>query len=220
MAAKFSLSSARVLSFRDGPDYENPTDANGDNVYEVTVRASDGVLYADRMVRVTVNDDNEGPTIMLVPTSGLSISGNARASVAEGTTAVGAYTASGPDAASARWMLTGADSASFSRSPATGASTALTFVTAPDFETKASYTVTVTATDSTGASDSIDVTVTVTDVEEQGCGDALIDRYDANTNCAIEKNEVITAINDYLDGGQNAPTKTEVIRLINLYLDA
>ena len=41
-----------------------PGDANRDNVYEVTVRASDGGLYADRMVMVTVTDAPEGPTIM------------------------------------------------------------------------------------------------------------------------------------------------------------
>ena len=33
------------------PNYEMPTDANRDNVYEVTVRASDGTLYEDRMVQ-------------------------------------------------------------------------------------------------------------------------------------------------------------------------
>ena len=64
------------------------------------------------------------------------------------------------------------------------------------------------------------VTVRVTDVEEQGTGDALVDRYDANTNGEIEKGEVISAINDYLDAGTNAPTKADVIRLINLYLDS
>ena len=36
-----------------------PGDQNGDNVYEVTVRASDGVLYADRMVTVKVTDADE-----------------------------------------------------------------------------------------------------------------------------------------------------------------
>ena len=45
-ASKFNLSASRVLSFKDEPDYEMPTDRNKDNVYEVTVRASDG-----RMVR-------------------------------------------------------------------------------------------------------------------------------------------------------------------------
>ena len=43
---KFQLSTAQqVLSFKAKPDYEMPADANRDNVYEVTVRASDGALY-------------------------------------------------------------------------------------------------------------------------------------------------------------------------------
>ena len=55
-----------------------------------------------------------------------------------------------------------------------------------------------------------DATVTV--------GDPLIDRYDANNNGTIEKNEVIQAINDYLFGGADPISKAEVIELINLYL--
>ena len=52
-----------------------------------------------------------------------------------------------------------------------------------------------------------------------GSGDPLIDRYDANNNSMIEKNEVIAAINDYLFGeGDEAISKSDVIRLINLYL--
>ena len=49
-------------------------------------------------------------------------------------------------------------------------------------------------------------------------GDPLIDRYDLNRDGAIQKDEVIAAINDYLFNGQDAPTKEQVIRLINLYL--
>ena len=62
--AKFQLSVAQALSFKEKPDYEKPTDKNKDNVYEVTVRASDGTMYADRMVKVTVTNVDEGPTVM------------------------------------------------------------------------------------------------------------------------------------------------------------
>ena len=47
--------------------------------------------------------------------------------------------------------------------------------------------------------------------------DPLIDRYDTNNNGMIERNEVIAAINDYLDGVEGI-TRADVIRLINLYL--
>ena len=49
-------------------------------------------------------------------------------------------------------------------------------------------------------------------------GDPLVARYDVNGNGAIEKSEVIKAINDYLFGTGDPITKAEVIRLINLYL--
>ena len=51
-----------------------------------------------------------------------------------------------------------------------------------DYETKASYMVTVTATDPAGDSDSIAVTITVTDVVELGMvsGDATPSEYVEN----------------------------------------
>ena len=45
---------SQILSFKKSPDFEMPGDRNTDNVYEVTVRASDGTLNADRMVAVKV----------------------------------------------------------------------------------------------------------------------------------------------------------------------
>ena len=49
--------------------------------------------------------------------------------------------------------------------------------------------------------------------------EGLVARYDANNNGAIEKGEVIAAINDYLFGeGDDAISKSDVIKLINLYL--
>ena len=49
---------AKVLSFKKSPDFEMPGDRNRDNLYEVTVRASDGTLTADQMVVVKVTDLN------------------------------------------------------------------------------------------------------------------------------------------------------------------
>ena len=46
----------------------------------------------------------------------------------------------------------------------------------------------------------------------------LVDRYDANDNGAIDRSEVIQAINDYLFGEGAPITRAEVIQLINLYL--
>ena len=50
----FSISSAGVLTFNASPDYENPTDADTDNAYEVTIEASDGTNQGSLDVTVTV----------------------------------------------------------------------------------------------------------------------------------------------------------------------
>ena len=57
-AAKFSInSSTGELIFQTAPDYEAPTDSNGDNVYEVTVQVSDGNGGLDtQAISVTVTD--------------------------------------------------------------------------------------------------------------------------------------------------------------------
>ncbi|MCY4583530.1 MAG: cadherin-like beta sandwich domain-containing protein [Chloroflexi bacterium] len=51
-----------VLTFTSTPDYETPTDADTDNVYNVTVNATDGANTITRDVTVTVTDADEDPT--------------------------------------------------------------------------------------------------------------------------------------------------------------
>ena len=45
-----------LLSFLETPDFETPADWDGDNVYEVTVSASDGSLVDLQQLSVTVGD--------------------------------------------------------------------------------------------------------------------------------------------------------------------
>ncbi|MGH8651761.1 MAG: cadherin domain-containing protein [Gammaproteobacteria bacterium] len=62
-AALFTIDSATgVLRFSSAPDFEAPADANVDNVYEVTVRASDGSLADTQALSVTVTPVNEAPS--------------------------------------------------------------------------------------------------------------------------------------------------------------
>ena len=62
-AAKFSISTGGVLSFRTRPDYETPGSADGDNVYHVMVTANDGKNDpAVRSVTVAVTDVDETST--------------------------------------------------------------------------------------------------------------------------------------------------------------
>ena len=46
-----------VLSFKSAPDFENPTDMGGDNIYMVTVMADDGTYMDTHDVTVTVTND-------------------------------------------------------------------------------------------------------------------------------------------------------------------
>jgi len=48
------------LSFISPPDYENPIDSNQDNIYEVTIIASDGSLSSSLGIIISVNDVLEG----------------------------------------------------------------------------------------------------------------------------------------------------------------
>ncbi len=59
--AKFSInSSTGVLAFQATPDFENPTDTNLDNIYEVAVQVSDGNGGTDtQTISVTVTDQTD-----------------------------------------------------------------------------------------------------------------------------------------------------------------
>ena len=79
-----------------------------------------------------------------------------------------------------------------------------------DYEVLDTYTVTVTATDPSGASDAIAVSISVTDVSLGELGD----RYDADHDEMISRDEVIQAIQDFFDG---IITRDDVLEIINLF---
>ena len=49
--------------FKKVPDFEDSVDANDDNVYEITVVASDGSNRGTLDVTITVTNVNEGPEV-------------------------------------------------------------------------------------------------------------------------------------------------------------
>ena len=170
-ADDFSISAAGVLSFKEVPDYGSPADANGDNVYEVTVTAQaliNGLPVTGTLgVTVTVTAKNQAPTL----------SGPTEISYAEnGTQAVGAFTVTNKPAADITWALDDADDAGADADDFSISGGVLSFASPPDFETPADdgqnnvYEVTVKASDSTDT-DTLDVTVTVTDVNEPPTSD-------------------------------------------------
>ena len=57
----------KELSLNAKPDFEMPGDMNGDNIYQVTVQASDGAVTADRDVTVKVIDTDEAGKVKLSP---------------------------------------------------------------------------------------------------------------------------------------------------------
>ncbi len=157
-AARFGVSESGELSFNSSPDYEDPRDANEDNVYEVTVTASDGNLSSTLDVEITVTNVNESA----------AITGPAVVNYAEnGTAAVAMYSATDPEGGGITWVVTGVDAARFS----IGESGELSFDSSPDFENPRDanrdnvYEVMVTASDGDFTS-TLDVTVAVTNVNE------------------------------------------------------
>ncbi|NIJ39028.1 hypothetical protein FHR22_003762 [Sphingopyxis panaciterrae] len=67
-AALFSITTAGALRFNAAPDYDLPGDADGDNVYNVQLRVSDGNASATQAVNVTVTNDREGIAVARVGT--------------------------------------------------------------------------------------------------------------------------------------------------------
>ncbi|MDF3129968.1 DUF4347 domain-containing protein [Kiritimatiellaeota bacterium B1221] len=57
------ISNSGALSFASTPDFENPVDADLNNIYTVTVRATDGVNSVNQVLTVTVVNLNDAPTV-------------------------------------------------------------------------------------------------------------------------------------------------------------
>ncbi|MGH6633938.1 MAG: PQQ-dependent sugar dehydrogenase, partial [Sphingopyxis sp.] len=66
--ARFSITAAGALRFNEAPDYDLPGDADGDNVYAVQLRVSDGQASATQTVNVTVTNSREGIAVVRVGT--------------------------------------------------------------------------------------------------------------------------------------------------------
>jgi serralysin len=66
-ASKFTINaSTGVLAFVSAPNFEAPTDAGANNVYDVQVQVSDGELTDTQTIAVTVTDVNEAPLITTI----------------------------------------------------------------------------------------------------------------------------------------------------------
>ena len=141
-----AITSAGVLSFVAAPDYE--TDVS----YTAVVTATDGVNQATQTITIVVSDiDDEAPTF----TSSYVFT------VVENQTAIGTVTATDVDSdnGTITFSISG-------NSLAISDAGVLSFSVAPDFESNASFTATVTATDGVNERARF-ITVTVTDIDDE-----------------------------------------------------
>lgn len=126
--SKFSVNgSTGELRFITPPDFDQPGDMGSDNVYIVTVKASDGDLSATQRFKIKVTDLNDNAPVFT------SHSGNATVSLQlpENTQAVTTVSAIDGDGTAVVYsILNEADGALFSLST----SGQLSFATATDFE--------------------------------------------------------------------------------------
>ena len=67
-AARFAITAAGALSFVEAPDYDLPGDADGDNVYAVRLRVSNGRSEAAQPVNITVTNSREGIAVTRIAT--------------------------------------------------------------------------------------------------------------------------------------------------------
>ncbi len=185
-AAAFSIvSTSGQLQTNAALDYETKT------TYSVTVTATDGDNLSDTTtVAISVTDVNEAP-IFASSTAIRSIAEN----TASGEDIGSAVTATDPDTGDTlTYSLSGTDASSFSIVSTSGQ---LQTNAALDYETKTTYSVRITASDSE-LTDSIDVTINVTDVDENSAptftaGSSTTRSITENTNSGVNIGSPIAA---------------------------
>ena len=166
-ASSFSIvSTSGQLQTSAALDYETKTS------YSVTVSVSDGKGGSDSIdVTISVTDVDETPANNAPEfTEGTSATRSVAENTASGTDIGSAVSATDADTGDTlTYSLGGTDASSFSIVSTSGQ---LQTSAALDYETKTSYSVTVSVSDGKGGSDSIDVTISVTDVDETPANNA------------------------------------------------
>lgn len=147
-AARFQIDSATgEIRFLSVPDFENPTDANGDNQYDITVTVSDGVDGSTQQdITILVLNVNEPP----VPLPGAL-------ALLEDTPASGVLNVDNPDGTSLRFNI---DQGPAHGSVAFDSNTGeYTYTPDPDYNGADSFTFVVFYIESTSESATIDITI-------------------------------------------------------------
>ena len=180
-AALFTINATTgEVSFIAAPDFEMPGDADGDNVYDIIVTASDGTNRTNHNVAITVTNENNIPVF----------TSPAAVSVRENQVAAYEAAATDDEGDPLVYSLSGTDAVLFTINANTGE---VSFITAPDFEMPGDadgdnvYDITVTASDGTNRTDqSVAITVTDNALVElstlDGSNGFILNGIDANDN--------------------------------------
>jgi VCBS repeat-containing protein len=194
-AGLFNINAATgEVTFKVSPDFEAPSDAGANNVYNFSVNAFDGTATTSQAVAVTVTDVADAPVDNLGPTSVGFVLATNGATTDNGASlgangAIGTFVAQGdPNSLVFHYALSGADAGLFTFNTSTGAlaigGSALAASVTP-------YALTVTALDQANNGFSQDVKVWV-----GGSGDQLLVGVGANVDLQYGMNG-----NDTLNGG-------------------
>jgi hypothetical protein len=175
--SEINISSSGVLTFVTAPDYETK------NTYTTTVTVSDGTESTTQNITVNVTNVNDNAPVITSATT---------FSLAENNTAIGSVTATDADGDSLTYSISGSEINISS-------SGVLTFVTAPDYETKNSYTATVTVSDG-AESTTQNITVNVTDVDETVPNEAPVIASSATFSAAENQTTIGQVIATDADG--------------------
>ena len=165
-----------------------------------------------RRVRRSTPDDDTPPNRPAEFSDGETTNRSVVQSAEAGTAVGRPVAASDPDGNTLSYTLGGTDAESFDIDAATGQ---LKTKAALDIETKSSYSVIVSATDNRNAGggrdptidDMITVTITVTSVELS----EIVEKYDADEDGLISRDEALAALNDFFDGTISRDQALEVI---------
>ena len=142
-SSSFDLSTENVLAFKEAPDFETKSS------YSIALSLTDGAETVTKDVTISITNVND---IAPVFTSGVTFA------AAENQIAIGTVTATDAEGDAVTFTISGTELSITSAG-------VLTFKAAPDYETKSSYTATVTATDGTNISTQ-NITVNVTNVND------------------------------------------------------
>jgi len=205
-AAKFLInSSSGDLTFAAAPDFETPTDVGTDNVYEVTVEASDGAGGTDsQAISVTVTDVDEFDVTAVADVDGTADAVDENS--ANGTT-VG-ITASASDAdATTNGILYTLDDNAGGQFAIDGATGIVTVAGAIDRESGATRSITVRATSDDGSTTTQGFVIAINDLDEFDItaisdSDATLDAVDENALAIVV---VAATSTDTPDDGPDDP---------------